>query len=655
MANIKREKRDGSLLVGYRPFPGQPERYGTCPSRKEFEAFVVVERQHHREGVEVPNPSELYRPEPIASEPARRDMTLTQWIGTPSKGTPGDFFDHAREMGTDRPTVYERSIASHIAPHLLDEAGQPLTMRRTKRKHISAMVARWLVCPNCEARADAQGVKLTVHQLSVRRAPFDGRCVTEDFDGEEVSAHYPRFRRATLQRHLAFVAAAFNAGQHCDDPVCDANPAKGYQIPQFEEPPSNEDQTQALDHLQLLKLSEAHPPTLQAAPQVKAYGLLRRAELFGTNRGDITWPGPDDEGVGHLEICRVFVLDRSTGRFALRPWGKTPSATLPVELAAPATAALRRHMELYRSTPNPQRCRACAEGTGEWTGRARNPHRHCDFADDAPVFVGVDGQRQDPANYSSVVFPAAVAAVPELAKAVVGFRVTPKVLRATGGTLLLELGVPDDVVMKMGRWTNIATLKRHYFKMRDSARHSAAKKLGDAAAADLGYAVAEDMPIDMRLRAIEHRALRAEAELERLQALVVELGGDPTPPAPLIKMPKDPRGVWVEEKLRQALDGAPNQGEVLRRLGVTLSGKHYRKLETAAARFALDLPPRWAQVEDPRGVWAEEKLRRAVAGAATQTEILRRLGLSKGATNYRKLEAAAARAGLELPARQGAA
>lgn len=589
MARIKRKKRDGSLLVGYRPHPNTPERYGVCPTLEDFETFNLMEEQHHRAGKEVPNPNDVFgRPE---RDKPTAHSTLRAWIGTPSKSQPGLYFTHCRDMDRSRWVNYEQ----HLGNWVFDAIGG-LDMRRVRRAQIVDMVNEWLKCPACEARAAAAGLELKALDLAVTVPAFDGACVAVDEEGDLVSTHYPAIKRRTMENVLSMVSAAFNVGKGCDEPVCEANPVAGYQLPRFEDRPSNEDQTQALNHLQLQMLSAAHPAELAAVPLVMAYGLLRRSELFGMNRADIRWPGPGHNGVAQLKITRVFVWNLVAGAYVLRPWGKTKGSTEhPVELARPATETLRRHMDLYRSTPNPAACKACAEGVGEWASKERNPHRRCDFADDAPVFVNAAGERFVPSTYTGSVFPEAVAAAGLTAR-LLGFRVTPKTLRATGGTLLLELGVADEVVMRMGRWSNIATLKRHYTKLRDASKHAAAVLFGQAAAAELGLDADDDAPIDVRLLAAQRRAELAEAELVRLRALVEDLGGDPAPitaGAVRALAERVQRGVWTEDRVRHAVEGAQTQKEILERLGVALAGKHYRKLAAAARQFDLTLPGRW--------------------------------------------------------------
>jgi hypothetical protein len=174
-----------------------------------------------------------------------------------------------------------------------------------------------------------------------------------------------------------------------------------------------------------------------------------------------------------------------------------------------------------------------------------------------------------------------------------GFSLTPKVMRATGGTLLLELGVPDQVVMSIGGWANLNTLKRHYSKVRDESRVGAGKRMGEAAAAELGLGVADDAPLDIRLRAMQKRAERAEADVERLSALVVELGGEPAAPAPKRISSGNPHGVWTEDRVRAAIAGATTRREILTRLGISAASKHYQHLGRMAAELGLKIPGRW--------------------------------------------------------------
>jgi integrase len=580
VAYIKRTQKDGQLLIGYRPLPGAPECFGTVPDRQAFEQFQLLEKHRRQAGETLPNPTGLFdRPEAQAAKRSL-DVTLTEWVGKPTEGRPGEFFAYASTMSENAKADYERALETYLKPL----AGHYL--RVVRRADVSNLVTGWLACPCCVARAKAKKVKLLPAQLAVTAEPFDGECVDEEGD----STHYAPWRRGTVHRRLQQLRALFNAGMRYEDPICTHNPVRGFEIPIFEEPPNNEDDVQALSHLQLRQLADGHPAELEALPIVTAYGLLRRSETLGLNRSDIRWPGPDDKGVATLNVRRVYVLHRSTYR--LRPWGKTPSATLPVMLARPATEALRRHIDQHRSTSNPKVCPLCAAGVGEWTELTPNEHRGCDFADDAPVWVGFGGGRLHPSTYR-LIFDRSLEAS-GLTRPALGFRVTIKVLRATGATLLLELGTPIELVKKMGRWTNEATPLRHYLRMRGEALHQAIVKLGNAADAELGLAVDDDTPPEVLLRAAMRRLETAEAETDRLRELVIALGGDPAPPA-LERAALRDSGVWTEEQLRAAVAGARTQKQILERLGVSLAGKHYRRLAAAAREFDLELPGSWGR------------------------------------------------------------
>lgn len=572
MARVKRRTRDGGYLVGYRPLPGEAERYGVVADELDLESFRLEERRARAEGRRVPSPDDLF-----GRRTRLRSTTLRGWVGDPVGGTPGPFFLHATGIGTGQEWEYGHSLGKWVMPGVGD-----IPMAELTRRHLVERVVRpMLVCLACRRRAIKAGLDPKALELRVTHPAFDGRCV----DDEGESTHYPAIRRRTMQKVLGLLHAAFEVGRHCDEPVCEHNPVTGYELPHFAQRVTNDEQSKALGHRQLWALYKALPEEVAALVPVGAYGLLRRSELLGLNRGDITWPGPNDAGVGHLDITRVYLLEGN--ELVLRPWGKTKLSTWPVMLARLATEALRQHLERFRSTPSPERCPACRRGEGEWREQSPNPHRRCDFADDAPVFVGAKGARLRPDVFADALEVAAERAL--LSSDVLGYRITPKILRATGGTLLLEIGVPPETVKRMGRWSNIETLLRHYHRTRDEARWQAARQLSDAADVELGREGGDhELDVEVRLRLLEQRAKAAEVEASILRQRLEALGQLSQAPAP----PTSSR--WNDaDRLSSAVEGAGSRLEVLKRLGVAAAGKNYERLEAACREAGLVLPGRW--------------------------------------------------------------
>jgi hypothetical protein len=228
------------------------------------------------------------------------------------------------------------------------------------------------------------------------------------------------------------------------------------------------------------------------------------------------------------------------------------------------------------------------------------------MADDAPVFaMPSTGERPHPDSYSAICVEAGVRA--GLTKETIGFRVTHKVLRATGATMLLEAKVEPETVQRMGRWTNVNTLRRHYVRIRDTSRASAAAALDAQARGELGLATAGELgPSD------ENPYLRATIKhltdkLERYKAALVEHGVDvdaldtPTvepvrlrpPPgqqAPRQKRPPSP--FEDDDLLRRCVREGQSRNQVLIALGVAPATKNYRRLEQRAAELGLELPPK---------------------------------------------------------------
>lgn len=582
MANIKRRKSDGSLLIGYRPVRGGPERYAICRSEKAFEAFRELERRCHREGRPVPGPSELVEQE--ATEGRRAEpvptATLREFIGVPSLGEPGPLFAHARPMSTRHQVEYERSLAIYGA-HIAD-----LPMQSVRAEHVAEFVDKMLACEACKARASASGARLRPSQLAVTSDPFDGKCTDE----HGASTHIPDLRRETVLRHLAHMRAAFNAGVRAG--VCSKNPFSGHRVPQYEEPQGRGEG--ALSVAEIQQLADAMPPHLVATVPVSAYGLLRRSELFGLERGDIVWPSssPGNPGSAHIELRRVYVAG-TKGDFRLRPWMKTTKSKRGIELPPLVTKLLRSHMDSFRSARSPGTCPACAEEVGEWQSTGHNPHARCDFADDAPVFIDTSGARQNPNSFAQIFKRAAVAA--GLGPDEKGFAVTHKVMRASGSTLLLELNVPPDVVKEIGGWSNTGTLMKHYFKLRDETRVAVAALMGQTVEATLGATATQGLPVHAQLKVMREQLEEARSEIGRLRDLVRASGGDPeaisvTP----VRAGRFSR--WDDERrVREAFAGASSQAQVLARLGLRPAKSNYQRMRAAAERLGLELPPPWGR------------------------------------------------------------
>lgn len=122
--------------------------------------------------------------------------------------------------------------------------------------------------------------------------------------------------------------------------------------------------------------------------------------------------------------------------------------------------------------------------------------------------------------------------------------------------------------------------------------------------------------------------------------------------------PRTRRGVFADRKrVAAAAAGASTYMEIIRRLGVAATATNYRRLEVAARESGINLPrlrpngpgqargPLYARRRS--AVWNAEALRRAVDGAQSMADVLRRLGIPP--RNTRLLQLAADHFGTPLP------
>jgi len=611
MAYIKKTNTNTPwLLIGYRPTKGAPERFWRCPDKATFRKFEAIEAAHRKAGTEIPDPATLPTLRQVPSKVAAKEQaeferaqrraeraaaavrpyTVEEWIGRPIDGAPGPMFEYTLPMNDTTRHAYQR----FYLPLLGALAKKPL--QEVKSADARALVRSWLVCPACATRAMELGrsdlLKERATKLVVTAAPFDEACVDENGD----STHYPAHQRSSMEQFLQKLRAIWNAAKRAaeadEDPrVADVakNPWRYTKLPQFADRTDNNDLLEALTPLQLEAWAKRHPTELEALVWVGAYGLLRRSELLGMSRDSIEWPtrAEQHEQVT-LTIRRVLVKEPGRGE-VLRPWGKTEkSSEWVVQLPAFASEKLREHMTLHRSTPNATVCDACRGGLGEHTGpSATNPHTKCDFANDAPVWCDPkSGKRLRLDSYTLSIAPKA-ARLAGLTKEKLGFTVSPKVLRATGATLMLELGVADHEVARIGRWTNTETLREHYYRSRSQRHVEIAAQLDRATRVQLGVELPDGAHVEEVLLFTQRRVEALETEVEQLRAELAAQGGE-------LKRVERRRPVWEDvERIALVLDSAPHMAAALRGLGLSIGTPNYRRLEQVAREHNLELPPKW--------------------------------------------------------------
>jgi integrase len=435
----------------------------------------------------------------------------------------------------------------------------------------------------------------------------------------------------------------------------------GERIPRCAQRVTNDDLSEALSHQHLELLRGGMPEPLQASIRTGAYGLKRRSELMGLERSMITWPTlPEQLGQASVVMSHTYVV--STGnKPERRPWGKTPGSTREtIHLPRIATEELRQHMLTWRSNPNPDKCEACRSGLGEHPDAKTNPHRNCDFANDAPVWWDpFKNQRLHPNDYSNVYF-AAACKLAGLTPQAIGFKPTPKLLRATGATLLIDAGVPIAQVAKMGRWANEDVLRKHYHRMRDSAKTDAAQALDNATRGELGLEGIDGAGLEEQVRFQQRRIEVLEQKVTRRDQLLSEFGVDiqnidtVTRPELGDLWPKRDHALSDIDTIRHLAATKPNRGAILKELG--LSDSNQSRLDRVAAEHGITLPPLYGRNVGitPPGETVEtltaDALQTASTGAATITQVMKRLGLPTQPRYRIKLEKRAAALGVVLPA-----
>ena len=523
---------------------------------------------------------------------AAKVYTALEWVGTSE--SPGPYFDHGSQMGQDQRDTYFRVLRLHA------DSVADMPMNDVGRAEAVTILNRMLVCPACKRRAEEAGrLDLTAQpgkHLLATAAPWDGRDRCVDDDGE--ISHYTKLQKASIQRTLGALSALWAVAVHAgsgdaeaDDPRCigiTKNPFAKVKVPRFEDRPDNDDFAQALSHIQLERLERAMPAAFAASVPVKAHGLLRRSELLAMTRSMVSWPAEDDHrGQAVITIDSTWFAD------GLRPWGKTAASTRePIYLSALATSRLAEHVAAFRSSPSPESCTACAAGLGSQDAEPTNAHRGCSFAGNAPIWVLPEsGDRPHPDSYSQMFRGACERA--GLTPEAIGFWPTPKVLRATGATLLLEAGIEPELVRRMGRWTNLNTLLKHYNRLRDASKARAAAALDAQARGELGIAGGEALDPTAQVVALSRRN---EALAERISMLEEQLRNTGHNPTPDIARNNKKRSVLDDDALlTQLISEGHTRGRILEIVGLSLATKNYARLDARATELGLTLPPKWTK------------------------------------------------------------
>ena len=614
MAWIK-ETHDTHLVVGWR-LNGRLKTW-RCPDLRAFTDFQAAEALAKKQHRTVADPAvtfgEFARPnaktvaraaaaekraaKAVAKTAALPPLMLTasEWVGDPKGGNPGPYFlpGHANKMGGQQKARYEgllRLYGSHFSTR---------PMGTVTHADAVVMLQKMLVCSSCELRAKAAKRKdllKTPHiSFGADKPAFDEAC----FDAEGVSTHFSRVQKDGIVGALTVMKTLWKVAQKAGDigtiPAfagLNKNPFEHIlgAVPQLPQIVTNDSLGEALSHTQLEWLNTSMPEHCEAIVLVAAYGLFRRSELCGLERQDIQWPTlPEHKGQARIKISRVMLVDGS-----VRGWGKTPGSTSNwISLSKTATDALRAHMVKHRSTPN-SACSTCAAGVGEILDSKINSHSGCDFANNTPLWWDTNfNRRLRPTDFSIKYFPEACEKA-GLTQATIGFRPTPKLLRATGATLLLDAGVPITDVARMGRWSNIDTLQKHYHRMRDVSKTAAAAALDVDARGELGLSTNGDATLESRVRFQQRRIEVLEAERTELHALLAanNINVQALKPA-AAPAPQRVENWWEDvDKIRVAATNHSSQRAIIQTLSnASAHGADYGKLAEAAALHDIELPP----------------------------------------------------------------
>lgn len=590
-ARVKRRNKNGTVLYAWRDAPGQAERTGTGPGGTANELLFQGHVLACWAAGETPSgPHELLSrtanapqvaPAPSADPGSIPTPSLREWVGTIDQ--PGEYFVHAKEMSGAQVAQYVRGFAKHGALDLIGDI--PLDQVTTTLAE--KVMDRVLRCPACLDRASRRRIALTDARARADKEPFDHDC----------PVHHPANlrRHRSVQDYRSLLSAVWNAAQRAD--FVSANPFAERRIGRWIEPASNDDFRTALTIAQFWKCVEAHPEVLRVVPALSAHGMLRSSEMWGLQRMDFPPPPADPvDDPESLTFTLRRVWDQHSGR--VRPWGKTAGSTgTPITIGGNAVKILNAHLR-DDLTPNGD-CPACHDGVTVWRDPLqRNPHEGCGFADIAPL---IPMDICSPGHYTRKVCRrvqkrAGLEGLP--------FQLTHRSYRSTGATMLLRAGVSESEVVVMGRWSDPAVLRRHYFRLYGEAYDEAVRRLTAMEAAELGDDQSPTAPLEGRLCYLQDQvrslALERDQLLDEVDQLRAQLHMEPRPHAPAadalrVKSPRPSKWARIDDgQLRAILSTSRNRVEALERVGVTPATKNYKRLEAEALRLGVTLPAKWA-------------------------------------------------------------
>ena len=585
-----RKTRDGALVTGYLPGdqPGLKIAYDEYERKCWAQSQISEAPEVHfadlmRKFLDDRNGKATALREEIAQEEAS-GMTIRQWIGT--RKAPGPFKDYTVHKSEEQYGHYYRLV--RLLGALADRP-----MKELRSLDFLRWLEQQMACSACVKRAIAAGkVPGSADLAWAKLVPRHGTSTFDDVQCEDhhtdlAAASYEirrRVLRATFTAATGNRAAeAYGRGTLAAYNVAPAQTEMRTKDVIFVES-EGESLRCGLTEAQVQLITAAHPERYRAIPFFGAFTLNRGGqELTGPRIGGFTYTMTDDGRkvpTFHLDTFDKKAKHGGGGRRLVKI-GKTKKTTRTVFMPSSVGELLEEHFTEFRSTPS-EDCEACRNGVRHWGGpmrddHAHNPHKGCDFAADAPLWVNDLGRPLDPTWYVRHVWhPACEKA--GLTKKTLGWTPQFKHSRSTGTTLHLDFGTPVDEVVRLGGWTDRKMIDEHYEKLSHSQRAKWAADYG-ATPADGG--------------GLEFEVKRLRKDVERLTALCVAVGIDPTQPIAPIAEQSASRPSKFGDRARvaevtiatTATGGTPKT--VLEALGVSLAKKNYASLAKICAELGI--------------------------------------------------------------------
>jgi len=157
--------------------------------------------------------------------------------------------------------------------------------------------------------------------------------------------------------------------------------------------------------------------------------------------------------------------------------------------------------------------------------------------------------------------------------------------------------------MKMGRWSNLETLRNHYHRLYGGEHAEAAMALDRLRAAELGEDSGPGVPIDGRVRFLERQVTTLTAACDALAAentdLRAQLGLPDRVPERIVPVPvrKKRPSKWravSDVDLRAIITSSASGAKALQQVGVAPAAKNYERLRREAQRLGIEFPATWA-------------------------------------------------------------